>query len=123
MSYFKLPDQKTVYFDVDDTLVLWEMPITAANEHEFVKFDFPDENYSVMLKPHQKHIQDLKACYNSNYNVVVWSQGGSDWAAMVVKKLGLSEYVDIIVNKPDFWYDDLTNDYVLEETFRRWKQP
>jgi len=123
MSYFKIPDQTTVFFDVDDTLVLWNQPITAANEHEFVKFEIPGEGIGFMLKPHKKHIQDLIDHHKSGHNIIVWSHGGSDWAAIVIKKLGLSKYVDIIMNKPTFWYDDLSADYILPESCRTWKTP
>lgn len=98
-----LPDRPSVYFDVDDTLVLHD------------RHDLPDEdiividvgNYVYSVHPHKKHIKQLKTHKAKGDIIVVWSQGGSEWAERVVKKLELIEYVDVCLTKPERYYDDL----------------
>ena len=53
------------------------------------------------------HIQQLKNHKARGHVVVVWSQGGADWARKVVEELGLVEYVDVTIAKPMWYYDDI----------------
>lgn len=39
--------------------------------------------------------------------MVVWSAGGWDWAEAVVKTLKLENFVDLVISKPTWTYDDL----------------
>ena len=100
-----IPDKNTIYCDVDDTLVMWHC--WQGREDEILIFDEP--RFKVInVIPHYRHVDILKKYKTMNkYNIVVWSQGGSAWAAAVVKKLGLEECVDVVLNKPWRYYDDL----------------
>ena len=123
MSFFKLPDQTTIFYDVDDTLILHKVVKTEENEKEFIKIQDPHYECTHEVVPHKEHIQSLKDNSKAGHNIIVWSGGGSDWASAVIKTLGLNEYVDVIVNKPDFWYDDVESEEVLYPSFRIWKEP
>lgn len=98
----KLEDKPTVYYDVDDTLVLWG---TVDNCVKIV-----DGEWTHYLAPHEKHIEILKKD-SKNCNVIVWSQAGSDWAEAVITALNLEEYVNAVVPKPIRFYDDLPCKY------------
>lgn len=89
----------TVYFDVDETLVMW-----VENENRFV--------------PNEKHILALKRHHLRGHTVVVWSAGGSTWAQGVVEGLGIEEHVDYVLSKPHWYYDDLTVDKFMPEMNR-----
>jgi len=105
---YKAPDKYTVYFDVDDTLVLWYKPESEELYSSLDEGAIQLDNYGeVWVMPHWKHIQRLKEFDARNHTIVVWSQGGSDWAAKVVKALKLERHVDAILSKPHKYYDDL----------------
>lgn len=105
-----------VYFDVDDTLVMWGRPRNDP-EGVFIKTDcrFADGE-KLWLVPHKVHITKLKAYKDTGAKVIVWSAGGGQWAKDVVTQLGLENYVDACLPKPDIAYDDLPADEVLPRT-------
>lgn len=92
-----------VCFDVDDTLVMWDIP--ESHEHEAITFD--SFGYPTRVLPHLKHIELLKQFKVRGHYVVVWSQGGWEWAKAVVEKLGLEGHVDMVASKPRWIVDDL----------------
>lgn len=100
----KLDNIPTSYWDIDDTLVFWHNDVnddpkdydTIINVNGF-------DNH---VKIHWKHVNQLKRFKMRGYNVVVWSKAGSDWAERVIKTLELDKYVDIILPKPLFYFDD-----------------
>lgn len=103
--YKKFDDKDTIYFDVDDTLVIWQVNPPEDFMDRIVMI--ADATGPVAVQPHTKHIKLLKEHKKNGDIIVVWSQGGSDWAEAVVKGLKLEEYVDLIIAKPALYYDDL----------------
>ena len=99
----KIPDSDkgVVYFDVDDTLVLW-----GKNDPDRSML-FTCHGFSESLVPNLEIIRELKKAKREGSTVVVWSQGGADWAEEVVVTLGLKQFVDLVVSKPDTYFDDL----------------
>ena len=101
---FKIPDGRIAYFDCDDTLVMWDIP------EGFPTDDLVNVNcrhYSDALAPNKYNVDLLKKFASSGHYVVVWSQGGADWAEAVVKALGLEGYVQAVMSKPNYFIDDL----------------
>ena len=95
--------ENIVCFDVDDTLVIWNVPPgEEGNTRVFDNFGFKEK-----LLPHRAHIKLLKQFKARGQFVIVWSQGGHQWASEVVKYLELTEYVDLIMAKPKWIVDDL----------------
>jgi FMN phosphatase YigB (HAD superfamily) len=92
-----------VTFDVDDTLVMWD--IIPELMHKAIKFN--NFGYETMLIPHEPHIKLLKQFKARGQYVIVWSQGGYQWAREVVKTLGLEDWVDEVKTKPKWIVDDL----------------
>jgi len=103
-----LDDKHTVYFDVDDTLILYDCIQDDTPESDIVTVDgtrfLKATNHIALVKEHKEF---------DDYVIVVWSQGGSRWAEKVVRALGLDSYVDLIVNKPYMFYDDLHPSYFM----------
>jgi len=100
---FILPDNwgaHVIFFDVDDTLVEW-INNTDPKAEEALIID------GVLLKPIQSHIDALKKHHERGDQIIVWTQGGSQWAEAVVKGLDLEEFVHIAMGKPTLYYDDL----------------
>lgn len=99
-----------MFIDVDDTLVLWR-PVR------------PDDwticlpNYGDVAV-HEGHVNSLKQHHARGHTVVVWSQGGAAWARSVVEALGLEDYVDLVMSKPRWFYDDKPSNYFMPEVDR-----
>lgn len=115
----KHPDKNTVFFDVDDTLVLWTVP--AGKEEEALRFQ--DATGIVLALPHKRHIEAIREHKARGHFVVVWSQGGADWAEEVVKVLQLTHLVDVVMCKPSWFYDDIPSSLFMPESVRYWRDP
>lgn len=98
--------ENTVYCDVDDTLVMWDDNFREPHEGA-KKFLDPYDGSSNYLTPHKKHIELLKKYKGRGVTVIVWSAAGVKWAESVVKTLGLVEYVELVITKPNKIIDDL----------------
>lgn len=93
----------TVFFDVDETLVsetrsTMAPPVTIHYVHKLPRVSRYTMARNIEL------LKDMKA--RGRY-IVVWSQGGFAWAEAVVLALGLQDYVDLIIEKPIAYVDDL----------------
>lgn len=104
--------KEIVPFDVDDTLVLWN--IKRNNEHLKIPFICPYEGHVEYCIPHTEHIKALKEHHKKGDTVIVWSAGGWAWAQEAVRVLGLDKYVDFVMDKPAQYYDDLESPYWME---------
>jgi len=93
----------TACFDVDDTLVMWEIP--NGFEEDLVTIQCRD--YIELLAPNKYNINHLKKLAKRGHAIVVWSAGGSDWAEAVVKALELEDFVEVVMSKPHYLIDDM----------------
>lgn len=97
---YVLPEGRVAYFDVDDTLVEWK----ETSHGPRVKIELNGMvSEKVVI---EEHVEELQLQKKSGTAIVVWSAGGVKWAEAVVKALGIEEYVDVILTKPDRIYDD-----------------
>lgn len=99
-------------FDVDDTLVLWDKKHKGT-----VKMMCPHLNIFMKLAPHYNNIRLLKEKHHRGSTIIVWSQGGYEYAAAVIKALGLEKYVDYVLSKPIGVVDDLPVDAWMPKSF------
>jgi len=88
-----LRGDKVAWFDVDDTLILWSKE---------GKYALGDCKYDI----HEAHVELIKEFHARGHRVVVWSQGGYRWACKAVKLLDISKYVDLVMSKPEWVFDD-----------------
>lgn len=111
--YKKLKDRFTVFYDCDDTLVMWKDKAEIENNPNvvYIKSDFK-EPFPVLV--HLDHVEQIKNHKRRGHQVVVWSYGGADYAEDIVKGLKLEEYVDVICCKPDIAYDDLPKEAIIQ---------
>jgi len=111
-----------VYFDIDDTIVLYDVVREGrADPSELVTFRNPyykgpspyaytnslEYQEFIYLVPHYRHIEDLKVHHAKGNTIVAWSAGGFLWAKTVMETLGLDQFVSHYLTKPTILYDDL----------------
>jgi predicted phosphatase len=89
-------NETPVYFDVDDTLILWQEPSVDSIYKATLNF----YGKIVYLYPHLKHIELMKSYRARGFYIIVHSGNGATWANEVVMALGLTEYVDLVIGKP-----------------------
>jgi phosphoserine phosphatase len=103
----ELNDRPLVAFDIDSTIIWWDLK--AGYPTVDIEVDGQVHTFSV----HQKHVEALKKHSSRGTNVLVWSAAGSAWGKAVVKALALEKYVDLIMPKPSWIYDDLSPNQFL----------
>ena len=102
---------RTTYFDVDDTLLKWE----SCEKHEQNAIEVSNNGHVFYKKAIVANVNALKDHSRAGHIVVVWSAGGVEWATAVVLSLGLESFVDVILTKPDWYYDDQDATHWLPE--------
>jgi hypothetical protein len=105
-----------VFFDVDDTLVVWGMG--SSPDAIDVKMDWGAGIMIERLVPHKAHIEQMRKHRYRGHKIIVWSAGGSEWAEAVVNALGIRDMVDLIISKPVWYYDDIRSSEFLHESAR-----
>lgn len=95
-----------VCFDVDETLVNWTWE--PGKDTIVIKTSW---NTEIEVSPNHTTISKLISHSLIGHYVIVWSQGGNEWARAVVDGLGLTRYVNVIATKPKWYYDDIPADH------------
>lgn len=95
-------DRRTLYSDVDDTLLCHNLSDFPQSEQ--VKIECNGRTFVGV--PHRKNINLLIKFFKLGYDVYVWSKTGESWARAVVDTLGIGAYVRACLSKPDFILDD-----------------
>lgn len=85
-------------FDVDETLIAWGTGMNNITIHH--------NGIDMQGRIMQKHVDRIKMHKFWGNGVVVWSKSGKSFAWAVVQALGVEEYVDIVMAKPSWYYDD-----------------
>ena len=94
---------KTVWCDVDDTLVGWGQPPEGRSKTLAIKCgEFVDTHWII-----EENVEALKLHKSRGHKIIVWSMGGYEWAEAVVKALELDNIVDLVCSKPTWVIDDL----------------
>lgn len=91
---------KIVPFDVDETL------IGVGGPREITFFN-PNHNVYETTKVHEEHVEEIKRLKKEGHSIIVWSMSGSQYTKNVVEALELTEYVDLVSDKPIEYYDDM----------------
>lgn len=98
---------RSVWFDVDDTLVIWDWKSINPEGIGLVYVVDPNSGVSERVMPHYRHIELMRQFKARGHTVMVWSQGGHEWAEAVCKTLGIEMLVDYVMDKPNWYVDDL----------------
>jgi predicted phosphatase len=98
--------ESTVFIDVDETLVMWDVEAKEYDTRRILEIKSPYDGVSHVLYVHTGHIKILKDRKARGSFIVVWSAGGFAWAEAVVKALKLEKYVDLCMTKPHAYIDD-----------------
>ena len=101
------------YFDVDETLLMYKWE--ADREHEAMDVAVEGSLLSARVVPHRRHVELVKLHKAWGNGVIVWSRSGVRWAKAAVVALGLEGYVDAVISKPFYYYDDKTCCQILGE--------
>jgi hypothetical protein len=102
-----IKSSRIVFCDVDDTLVMWNWKDYSPDGVGLIGITDPNDNVTVAVLPHFRHIEMIKQFKARGHTIVVWSQGGWAWAESVVKTLGIEHMVDLVIDKPSWYIDDL----------------
>ena len=99
---------KSIFFDVDETLLLfsWEGTDKYAGGETLISITDPTSGVSVLALPHYRHIDLMRELKARGHTIVVWSAGGYEWAERAVIALGIENMVDVVMSKPDWHVDD-----------------
>lgn len=98
---------RSVFFDVDDTLVMWDWKAHDPEGKGLVAIKDANSGVFEHVLPHFRHIELMKQFKARGHTVYVWSQGGHEWAAEVCRVLGIEHMVDYVLDKPNWYVDDL----------------
>lgn len=91
----------TIYVDCDETLVFW-FPTKGSTNDDYVATS------SGMMEVNKPLISHLKRRQRAGDKIVVWSQGGEEWATEIAGLVGLTNVV--CLSKPNLLVDDLSVD-------------
>ena len=110
---------QVVMFDVDGTLVQ-EIAATFENymQDDSILIIDPYTKQKLLHTHMLKNIELMKKWKARGRFVIVWSAGGHAWAKAVIEALQLQQYVDLIIEKPIAYVDDLTaNEFMGTRVF------
>lgn len=96
--------EKLIFIDVDDTLIMWTW--SKKYNEQTIRYKDPYSSKSIEVLPNKPNITILKEKASRGYTVCVWSAGGYEHAASVIKALRLCSYVDYVMSKPAAYVDD-----------------
>lgn len=95
------------YWDVDDTLVKWSSTPEEKKKYGIeISYPIMNKHFTDLIVPHRKHVEQLKKHKLRGHTIIVWSAGGTEWAHAAVKALDITDFVDLIIEKPQWMYDD-----------------
>lgn len=98
---FVTPEKPHMYFDVDYTLIRpWGTADVIIEE--------------VPYQINKALISEMRVAKSRGHAVVVWSQGGSDWARRVCEELAITDLVDVVIAKPSWFTDDKPPEEILD---------
>ena len=92
------------FWDCDHTLIFPTTPIVPGRKVQV--YDAITKKFLTMIA-NESMIRLMKEEKHRGSHIVVWSRGGYEWAANVVRALDLVPYVDEVKTKPLAYMDDL----------------
>jgi len=110
MALKAILEDPIAYFDVDDTLIL-----DGLGKEGAIRIEHND--HVAYYLPHIPHVKEVVRLKKEGWNIVVWTHnsGGASWGEAVCKALGIDDYVDLYIWKPNRYYDDIPIGELLDE--------
>ncbi len=106
-----IKNEMTVFVDVDGTLIV---PYDPKLKQIVIKvYDAVTKHY-VKVAIHEPMIRLVKEEHHRGSHVIVWSRGGHEWAANVIRALELTPFVHQVMSKPFAYFDDVKIDKWLK---------
>lgn len=109
---FVIKNDKTLYVDVDETLVTFN-EIRSDEIKEHIKSE--DGSIDAHVYINHKNVAHLKKHAARGHSIFVWTHGGWAWAQAVVRHLHLEDYITLVLSKPSWYMDDLKSEEFLPE--------
>lgn len=103
---YKVTPGPVAFFDVDDTLLMWDIPKNYDPDNVI---DVKCRNKFQQRYVNIHNLKLLETMAMSGHAIVVWSAGGSDWAEAAVKALNIESLVDVVTSKPTYFIDDISD--------------
>lgn len=100
-----IKNENTEFYDVDGTLIVHEPIKNMLPGHRVDVLD-PVTKKFIAVSMNKPMIRLLRESAHRGSFVFVWSKGGHEWAANVIKALGLTNEVDMVISKPTAYFDD-----------------
>lgn len=104
-----IENEQVIFIDCDDTLVMWN----HENFDKKIVIIDPYDSRELTLGIHEGHLKVLRDRSKRGAHIIVWSAGGYQWAAAVVKALGIESHVHQIMSKPFMYLDDKTAEEIM----------
>lgn len=97
-----IENELVTFFDIDNTLVM------ETDVLDPLALKYLDVAGNICYgRPHLVHIDQLKKHKARGYTNILWSGNGYKHVEIIIKLLGIEEYVDIAMSKPVKYWDDL----------------
>lgn len=93
-------NENIIFTDIDDTIIMHNYPLNA----ETVTIDFYGEKRTFGV--HSDHVKLLKNYRARGFIVIAWSGNGYKHTETVINALGINDYVDYVMTKPNRVIDD-----------------
>jgi hypothetical protein len=98
-----IKSEYNTFWDVDGTLVSHDLDFKGPT----VCVDDPVSGRMIEVVENEAMTRLMREEKHRGAYIVVWSRGGYEWAANVIKALGLEDAVDAVMSKPVSYMDDL----------------
>ncbi len=96
-------NENVVFTDIDNTLIVWKK---IKKGDKVVMVTNPHSGEQEYFAVHEGHLRVLKERKARGAFVIAWSQGGHAWSRAVIKALGITDKVDLVMSKPIMYIDD-----------------
>jgi len=101
-----IKNEYNTFWDIDSTLIFSIDPVNPVPGRKIQVYDAITKKFILMIA-NEPMIRLLKEEKHRGSNITVWSRGGYEWAANVIRALDLVTCVDQVMTKPLAYMDDL----------------
>lgn len=99
-------NERTSFWDIDGTLILHLSTADLVGKPKVEVFDAVTKKF-LTVGINVPMVRLLREEKHRGSHIIVWSRGGYEWSANVIKALGLVTCVDEVMTKPMAYFDDM----------------